>query len=87
MQPIKENVLIKPCEAAEKSEGGILIPVALREPSNKGIVVAAGVGSKKNKMKFKKGDTVFRVKGWGQEVMIDGQLHFIMNQDALLATQ
>ena len=87
MRPIRDNVLIKPFASQEKSDGGIIVPIELQPPSNKGVVVETGIGIKDKPMRFKKGDTVYRVKSWGQEVIIDGELHFLMSQDALIAKE
>lgn len=87
MIPVKENILIKPFAGDEISEGGIFVPLTVRKPSNKGIVIAVGSGSAKKPMQFKEGDRVFRVKDWGQEVLVNGELHYLMNQDAILALE
>ena len=36
-------------------------------------------------MKLKEGDVGYRVKDWGQDILIDGQLHYIMDMDAIIA--
>jgi len=38
-------------------------------------------------MLLKEGQTGFRVQDWGQEVLIDGELHFLMEQSAIIAAQ
>jgi chaperonin GroES len=87
MQPIRENILVKPFAGDEISEGGIFVPISVRKPSNKGIVIAVGNGTAKKAMQFKKEDKVYRVKEWGQEVLVNGELHYIMSQDAILALE
>lgn len=87
MKPIRENILVKPCESDSISEGGIFVPENCRAISNKGVIVAVGNGAKNKPMKVKVGQTAFRVKDWGQEVLIDGELHYLMNQDAIIALQ
>jgi chaperonin GroES len=87
MIPIRDQILIKPFAGDEISEGGIFVPISVRKPSNKGVVVAIGNGTAKKKMQFKEGDRVFRVKSWGQEVLVNGELHYIMSQDAILALE
>lgn len=88
MIPVKENVLFKPFKGEEKSEGGILVPEAYQKISDKGIVVAVGSGSKRKPMRLKAGQVAYRVHGWStSEVMIDGELHYLMNQDAIIALQ
>jgi len=38
-------------------------------------------------MRLKEGTVAYRVKDWGNEVEIDGQLHFIMDEQAIIATE
>lgn len=87
MQPIGENVLVKPFFISGQTEGGLFIPESLERPSNKGIVVAVGNGTKKNKMKFTPDQICYRMKDYGLELEINGEKHFLMNQDALIATE
>lgn len=85
MRPIRDNILVKPYPADEISEGGIFVPETAREISNKVLVVSAGNGKAGKPMEFKPGDTAFRVKDCGTEVLIDGELHFIVKNSWLIA--
>lgn len=85
MTPIRTQVLVKPYPSDEISEGGILIPENVRKPSNKVWIVKVGNGTKDKPMKLQPGETGFRVKDWGCPVIVDGELHFIMDQDAIIA--
>lgn len=87
MQPIRENVLVKPFKSDEISEGGIYVPETARGISNKVRIVSVGRGSKDKPMKLKAGTTGYRVQNWGQEIEIDGELHFLMNQSAIIAIE
>lgn len=87
MQPIRNNVLVKPYPSDEISEGGIFVPDAARQPSNKVKIVKVGNGTKGKPMLLKEGQTGYRVKNWGQEVLVDGELHYIMEQTAIIALQ
>ncbi|HRP30451.1 MAG TPA: co-chaperone GroES [Agriterribacter sp.] len=88
MQPIREIVLFKPMKGADRSEGGIIVPESFQRISDKGIIVAVGCGSKRKKMMLKPGQTAYRVHGWSAaEVEIDGELHYLLNQDAIIALQ
>lgn len=87
MNPVRENVLVKPYASDEKSVGGIFVPEAYRAISNKVLIVSVGNGSKKNPMHLKAGQTGYRVKDWGTEILIEGEKHFIMNQDAIIAVE
>jgi len=87
IQPVLNNVLVKPFPPNEKTESGLFVPDTVKKPSNKVTVVAVGGGSAKRPMKLKAGDIGYRVKECGQEVIVDGELHFIMNQEAIIALQ
>lgn len=83
MTPIRDLVLVKPYEADNISEGGIIVPDSAKRVSNKVLVVEIG-----NKVtKVKKGQTGFRVKSWGEEVQLNGEKHYLMSQDAIIAIQ
>lgn len=83
--PIKDQVLAKPYPSDEISEGGIIVSEAHRAVSNKMQIIAVGKGTKKEPMQFKKGDTAFRVKDHGEEILIDGEKHFLIKQSHLIA--
>lgn len=87
MTPIRSQVLVKPFPSDEISEFGIIVPESARTPSNKVTIVKVGNGTKDKPMKLKSGQTGFRVKDWGCEVLVNGELHFIMDQDAILAIE
>lgn len=87
MKPIRNKILVKPFPADEQSEGGIFVPESARTISNKVLVVDTGNGTAKEPMRLKKGDTGFKVKDWkGEiEVLVGGELHYIMEQSAIIA--
>ena len=87
MKPIRNNVLVKPYPSDEISEGGIIVPENARKVNNKVLIVEVGNGTRETPMRLKKGDTGFRVKDWGTEIVIDGEKHYIMEQAAILALQ
>lgn len=86
INPIRNQVLVKPFPPDEVSEGGIFVPLSARKPSNKVLVVKTGNGTKDRPMKLKEGQVGYRVMDWGMDIMIDGELHFIMDSGAILAT-
>lgn len=85
IQPILQNVLIKPCKPDEISTGGIIVPDNCRERSSRAVIVKTGTGTKKKPMKFKEGQTVFHVKDCGDEIIIDGEKYYIIQQSWILA--
>lgn len=85
IQPIREKVLVKPYPSDEMSSGGIIVSEAHRAVSNKMKVIAVGKGTKKEPMRFKAGETAYRVKGCGDEIIIDGEKHYLVSQGWLIA--
>lgn len=85
MQPIRDQILVRPMEGDSVSEGGIIVPDSCKKPSNKVEIVAVGNGTKKNPMLLKKGDVGYRVKDWGLEIIIEGVQHFMMDQKSIIA--
>jgi chaperonin GroES len=85
MIPIKDNVLVKPFPSDNISSGGIIVSDAHKETSNKMYVVAVGNGTSKSPMKFKEGDVVFRIKDCGDEILINGEKHFLVKAHWLIA--
>jgi chaperonin GroES len=86
-KPIRNNILVKPYPSDEISDGGILVPDTAKEPSHKVHIVSVGTGLPKKPMKLKVGQTGFRVKDWGEPFIIDGELHYLMDQSAIIAIQ
>jgi co-chaperonin GroES (HSP10) len=84
--PIRNNVIVKPFPPDRTTEGGLIVPESAQKVSNKVKVVAVGKGTKTRPMTLFEGQTAFRVKDWGVEILIDGELHFIMEQSAIIAT-
>jgi chaperonin GroES len=87
MQPIRNNILAKPFPPDIFSEGGILVPESARQESSKMRVIAVGEGTKDRKMIFKPGDIVYRVKDWGTPLEIEGELCYLMDQNAIIAKE
>lgn len=87
INPIGENILVKPFESDNISAGGILIPDSMKRPSNKVKIVAVGGGTLQRPMRFKGGEIAYRVQNWGEPLIIDGELHYLLNQSAIIATE
>ena len=87
MQPILNQILFKPLPPEEKSAGGLFVPDAFKAIRNKGTIAAVGNGTPKKPMRLKEGMIAHRVKDWGQEVMIDNELYFLMDADAIIAVE
>ena len=87
MTPVRNQILVKPFPSDEISDGGIYVPDSARAISNKMLIVKVGNGTKRKPMKLREGQIGYRVKDWGLDMMIDGELHFIMSDDSILATE
>ena len=83
--PIRENVLIKPLPPEEMSEGGIVVPDSFKARNNKAKVIAAGNGIAKRRMRFKEGEIVHSIKDCGEELIIDGEKHYLVKDTYILA--
>ena len=87
MIPVRSQILVKPFPSDEISEFGIIVPENARKPSNKVKIVRVGNGTKDKPMKLKEGQVGYRVQDWGCPFLIWGELHFIMDADAIIATE
>jgi len=85
IKPLADRVVIKPLEAQDKTVSGIIIPDSAKEKPQRGTVVAAGPGTKDDKIEVKVGDVVLYGKYAGTEINIDGKDYLIMKQTDILA--
>jgi hypothetical protein len=84
IQPLADRVLVLPAPAEEKV-GGIIIPDTAKEKPLNGTIVAAGEGTKDEKMILKEGDNVLYGKYAGTELEYDGKKYLMMRQSDVLA--
>lgn len=90
IKPLADRVIVKPLEAEEKKQGGIIIPDTAKEKPMQGEVVAVGPGKisdsgQKVAMEVKKGDKVLYGKYSGTEVTVDGEDYLIMRESDIFA--
>jgi len=85
IKPLADRVLVEPQAAEEKTASGIIIPDSAKEKPQRGKIVAAGPGTKDEKMEVKVGDAVLYGKYAGTELTIDGKDYLIMRQSDVLA--
>jgi len=85
IKPLADRVLVEPQAAEEKTASGIIIPDSAKEKPQRGKIVAAGPGTKDEKMEVKVGDVVLYGKYAGTELTIDGKDYLIMRQSDVLA--
>lgn len=87
MTPKGNNILFKPFASPEFSENGLLIPETARQPNNKGTIVKVGEGTKKQPMRLKEGMVGYRVKNWGEPIIIDNEIYYLMDERAIIAVE
>ena len=90
IQPLFDNVLVKPLEQEERLPSGIVLPDSAKEKPQMGQVMAVGPGTtddkgKKIKMAVKVGDKVMYKKWGGNEVKVSGEEWMIVEQKDILA--
>lgn len=85
MQPVNQNILVKPFQSDNISEGGIIVPDSYKKDSNKVEVVAVGNGTTLRPMRRKVGEIGYRVKDHGVEILVNGEKHFILDQSWIIA--
>ena len=90
VQPLFDNVLIKPLEGEEKTASGIVLPDSVKEKPQIGQIVAVGPGGTDDKgnpvkMQVKVGQKVMYKKWGGNEVKVNGEEWMIVEQKDILA--
>ena len=90
VKPLDDRVLVKQCEAEERTAGGIVLPDTAKEKPQRGKIIAVGIGKlldsgKRGEMCVKKGDEVFYGKYAGTEIKIDGEDYVILKESDVLA--
>ncbi len=84
IKPLADRVLVVPAPAEEKI-GGIIIPDTAKEKPLRGIIKAAGQGTKDETMYLKEGDEVLYGKYAGTEIELEGEKFLMMRQSDVLA--
>lgn len=85
VQPIKNNIVVKPFKGQERTEGGLFIPESCQKESDKVEVIRVGSGTAKKPMKLKPGDIGFRVHEWGTPFEENGETYYLMADVAIIA--
>ena len=90
IQPLFDNVLIKPLEAEEKTASGILLPDTAKEKPQTGIVMAVGSGARNDDGKIipvvvKVGQKVMYKKWGGNEIKVGNEEWMLVEQKDILA--
>jgi chaperonin GroES len=90
IKPLGDKVLVEILEAEEKTKGGIYLPDTAKEEKSEGKIVAVGSGKllesgKVQPLEVKRGDRIIFGKYSGDEVLIDGKKHKILQEKDILA--
>lgn len=90
VRPLHDRILVKRVEHDEVSQGGIYIPDAAKEKTQRGEVIAVGSGKISDTgtlipMEVKAGDKILFGKYPGTDIKIDGVEYLFMRQDEVLA--
>jgi chaperonin GroES len=90
IQPLFDNVLIKPLEAELKTASGIILPETAQQKPQTGEVIAVGPGrvtikGEKEPMVVKVGQTVVYKKWGGSDVKLNGEELVLVEQKDILA--
>ena len=88
-KPLRDRVLVKYTEEAEKTAGGLYIPDSAKEKPQKGEVVSVGPGrvtddGKLQSMSVKVGDVVLFDKYSGSKVTMDNVEYLIIREEDIL---
>ncbi len=88
-KPVRDRVLVKYSEEAERTAGGLYIPDTAKEKSQKGEVVAVGPGKvtddgKLQPISVKVGDAVLFDKYSGSKVTMDNVEYLIIREEDIL---
>jgi chaperonin GroES len=90
IQPLFDNVLIKPLEAELKTASGIILPETAQQKPQTGEVIAVGPGrvtikGEKEPMVVKVGQKVVYKKWGGSDVKLNGEELVLVEQKDILA--
>lgn len=85
IKPLADRVIIEAAAAEQKTASGIIIPDTAQEKPQRGVVVAAGPGTKDEPLTVKVGDTVMYGKYSGTEFTFEGTDYLIMKEADIYA--
>ena len=90
LNPLDDRVVIEPLEAEETTAGGIVLPDAAKEKSQRGKVLAVGPGKlldsgERSPIGVAVGDEVLFGKYGGTEIEVDGKDVKILREADILA--
>ena len=89
-RPLYDRVLVKRCDAEEKTPGGLIVPDTAKEKPQEAEVIAVGSGKvldggKVREISLSVGDRILFGKYTGDEIKLDGVEHIILREEDVLA--
>jgi chaperonin GroES len=90
LKPLDDRVVVEPTSAEEKTSGGIVLPDAAQEKSQRGKVLAVGPGrildgGKRATVAVQVGDEILFGKYGGTDIEVDGKDLKILRESDILA--
>jgi len=85
IQPLGENILVRPLDPEKTTESGIVLPDTASEDKPQEAEVIAVGESKKINEKIKKGAKIIFAKYSGTEIEIDKEEYLILKAEDILA--
>lgn len=90
LKPLDDRVVVEPTNAEEKTAGGIVLPDAAQEKSQRGKVLAVGPGraldgGKRCPVSVQVGDEVLFGKYGGTDIEVEGKDVKILRESDILA--
>ena len=85
IKPLADKVLLKPLEAEETTQSGIILAASAQEKPEMSEVIAVGPGTDDEPMTVSVGDRVIVGKYTGTQVKLDGVEYTIVSVKDILA--
>ena len=90
LKPLSDRILVKPVEAEQKTESGIIVPDTAKEKPMRGEIISVGPGKVSSEgkvlpMNVKVGDVVLYGKYSGTEITLDREEYLIVRESDILA--
>ena len=90
LTPLDDRLIVEPISEDEKTASGIFIPDTGKEKPQRGKVTSAGPGKfndngERRPMTVKEGDIILFTKYAPNEIKVDGQELFVLNESDVLA--
>ncbi len=89
IQPLDDRIVVRPLDAEQMTEGGIVLPDTAKEKPQRGVVEAVGPGrlaknGERVPSSVKKGDTIMYGKYAGSDIKVGDKEYKIVKENELL---